>query len=210
MATKKSKQNETPEVELWQLDKIFPYEKNAKIHTPEQIDTLSAIITKDGFRRPISIDENGVIIAGHGRRLAALQLGYKKIPVIVERGLTEAQKDAARISDNMVGRGDYDENLLGEEVMRLSSLDDFDISTLGMGELELGDIFEKFVLEELVIEDEPGDVDSDGQPLPEKKNHDVVYEKSYAVIIDCSGEDEQRELYEKLIADGRKCKIQTM
>lgn len=210
MATKKNKQDITPEVELWQLDQVFPYEKNAKIHTPEQINTLAAIITKDGFRRPISIDENGIIIAGHGRRLAALQLGYKKIPVIVERGLTDAQKDAARISDNMVGRGEYDEHLLGEEVMRLSSIDDFDLDMLGMGELELGDIFEKFTLEELEIEIEPTEPEVNEQPASEKKASDVVYEKSYAVIVECSGEREQREVSEKLIADGHICRIQTM
>ncbi|MGZ8172598.1 MAG: ParB/Srx family N-terminal domain-containing protein [Methylobacter sp.] len=203
-----------PKVESWPIDKIIPYEKNAKLHTKQQIDELAAIIKERGFRRPISVDEEGVIIAGHGRRLAALKLGYTKLPVIVERGLTEAQKAADRIADNMVSRGGFDEVLLGEEVMRLASIEDFDINLLGMSELEIGDIFEKFTADDLdaMLTLETVDLldatqaDKPAKPAPSG----VDYQPFYSVVIECSGEDEQRELYEALKADGRKCKIQTM
>lgn len=212
MATKKAKPAAALAVELWDIDKIIPYANNAKIHTPDQIDKLAAIIKRDSFRVPIDIDENGVIIRGHGRRLAALQLGLKKIPVFVERGMTEEQKDAARISDNMVGRGDYNEQLLGEEVMRLAELDDFDISSLAMDDLELGEIFEKYATElPIIIEEElPAELREPSSETSKPRNEGVEYEPSYAVIVECSGEQEQRELYTKLVADGRKCKVQTM
>lgn len=212
--------NDTPKIESWDVSKLIPYENNAKIHTEEQTEKLAKIIKKQGFRVPIRVDENGVIIAGHGRRLAVMKLGYKRVAVIVERGLTEEQKDAARISDNMIGRGGYDEELLANEVMRLSSFEDFDTDMFGMSQEELDNIYKDFStdsLESLIEQAEAefediGDlteVDEDA-PKVKTKEDGVDYEPSYAIVVECSGEEEQRELYEELKAAGRKCKIQTM
>lgn len=210
------KPDDMPVIESWSIEKIIPYENNAKIHSKEQIDKLAAIIKERGFRRPITVDENGVIIAGHGRRLAALKLGYTKVPVIVERHLTEEQKMADRIADNMVSRGGFDENLLGEEVMKLAEIGDFDLGLLGMDDAEIGSIFEKFTLSNLsdIADDMLNSIDDIGEQVPQnqppKHADSVEYKASYSVVIDCSGEEEQRELFERLTAEGRKCKILTM
>jgi len=204
-----------PEVEMWDVEKLIPYTRNVKDHPKEQVDKIANAIRIEKFRNPIHIDEDGVIIAGHGRRLAVMQLGFKKVPVIVERGLTEAQKDAMRISDNMTGRGGFDELMLGEEVMRLSGLDDFDLSAFGMDDDEISGIFQKLSDEDLEGLETIGSIDDENDDVVKeesvgKHGEGVEYKPSYAIVVECSGESEQRELYESLTADGRKCKIQTM
>ena len=81
-------------IELWDLDKIVPYAANAKKHPPDQVRKLATAITKFGWTQPIVVAGNGEIIAGHGRRLAAIQLGLAKVPVICRRDLTKAEADA--------------------------------------------------------------------------------------------------------------------
>jgi ParB-like chromosome segregation protein Spo0J len=110
-------------VELWSLDKITPYEKNVKIHSEEQIDSLANSIKKFGWTQPIVVDYEGVIIAGHGRRLAAIKLGYKKVPVVVRTDLSKKEADMLRISDNKVSSTEYDMSGLREEMMRISEGD---------------------------------------------------------------------------------------
>ena len=87
-------------VELLPLDSILPYEKNNKVHTPEQIEHIANSIVKFGFNQPIVIDETSVIIAGHGRRQAALKLGLKAVPCIRCVGLSNEEKVAYRLTDN--------------------------------------------------------------------------------------------------------------
>src|SRR5690349_16944205 len=87
---------------LVDIGQIKPYELNAKKHPVEQVNTLASRIKKDGFDQAIVVDEDFVILKGHGRRLAAIQLGMKQVPVVVKIGLTEAHKRACRIADNKV------------------------------------------------------------------------------------------------------------
>lgn len=106
-------------IELWPIDRIEPYAKNAKIHPDEQIERLAAVIKSQGWDQPIVVDRDGVIIKGHGRRLAALKLGLTEVPVIVRRDLTPAQADAARISDNAVVGLQFDTKVMQDELQRL-------------------------------------------------------------------------------------------
>lgn len=201
-------------IESWEIEKIIPYEKNAKIHNEKQIESLAKIIKERGFRRPITIDEDGVIIAGHGRRLAAIKLGYTHVPVIVERGLTEEQKAADRISDNMVSRGEFDEDLLGEEVMRLAKIEDFDFGLLGMDELEIKSIFDDFGETFPNIQEfdtKPIEIASnDDKPKQNNTNKSVDYKPFYSVIVECKDEDDQKVVHDILAQHNRECKIQTM
>lgn len=123
-------------IELWEVENLIPYAKNAKIHSDEQVDRLVRAITKFGFTSPIVVDKDGVIIAGHGRRLACIKLGLKRVPVICRRDLTPEEVQAARIADNMSASKEYDSALMRDEILELQDLD-FDLSTLAMNENEL-------------------------------------------------------------------------
>lgn len=82
------------------IDKLVPYERNAKTHSPEQVAKIAASIREFGFVSPVLIDEQNRIIAGHGRVLAAKELGLKKIPAVYVEGLSEAQRRAYILADN--------------------------------------------------------------------------------------------------------------
>lgn len=123
-------------IEIWPIEDLVPHPKNAKKHPPEQIEKLAKLITQLGWSQPIVVDADKVIIAGHGRRLAALKLGLKKVPVIWRRDLTKAQADALRLADNRSVSNDYDTDLLKGEIIRLDELG-FDLSFTGFDAAEL-------------------------------------------------------------------------
>ena len=82
------------------IDDIIPCENNARKHTEESIQTVANSIKKFGWKNAIKIDEENVILAGHGRRLAALKLGLKEVPVERFNDLSEEEKKAFRLADN--------------------------------------------------------------------------------------------------------------
>ena len=120
-------------VELWDIERVKPYPKNTKLHPDEQIERLSRTISRFGWDQPIVVDKHGVIIKGHGRRLAALKLGLKKVPVCVRRDLSQDEADAARIADNAVIGMQFDTGMMQEELRRLLE----DGSTLNVDDLGL-------------------------------------------------------------------------
>jgi hypothetical protein len=138
----------TFKVELWDIDKVKPYPKNAKNHPPEQIARLAKTISKFGWDQPIVVDKDGVIIKGHGRRLAAIHIYMTKVPVIVRDDLTKEEADAARISDNSVSSTSYDTNMLQEELKRIMGTDSISFSLEDMG---LSDKEQTLLMEELDI-----------------------------------------------------------
>ncbi|HHP0317040.1 phage tail protein (plasmid) [Acinetobacter baumannii] len=84
---------------MWIVDDVKPYELNAKIHSEEQVAKIAESIARFGWDQPIVVDKNGVIIKGHGRRLAAIKLGLIEVPVLVRDDLNEEQVKAARLAD---------------------------------------------------------------------------------------------------------------
>jgi ParB-like chromosome segregation protein Spo0J len=120
-------------IELLDIDKIHPYTNNAKNHPPEQIDRLAATITRFGWDQPIVVDKEGVIIKGHGRRLAAIKLGLKKVPVLVRSDMTQNEADAARISDNAVISNSFDTRMMQSELQRLMSIPEIEFTTDDLG-----------------------------------------------------------------------------
>src|SRR5579883_351214 len=81
-------------VELWDIERLIPSARNARVHSEAQIAEIAGSILAFGFIVPILIDRDGLIIAGHGRILAARQLRLGKVPVIVVDHLTDAEKRA--------------------------------------------------------------------------------------------------------------------
>jgi DNA modification methylase len=130
--------NEWPadKVERWPIKRLVPYARNARTHSPAQVDQIAASIREFGWTIPVLADEDGTIIAGHGRVLGARKLGIEQVPVIVAAGWTEAQKKAYAIADNKLTlNGGWDEQLLGIELGELEVLG-FDLDLTGFSETE--------------------------------------------------------------------------
>jgi DNA modification methylase len=124
-------------IETWPLARLQPYAKNAKAHGAHQVAKIAASMAEFGWTVPCLVAENGELIAGHGRVLAAAQLGLTEAPVIVLDHLTEAQRRAYRIADNKLTElGTWDEAALSAELNELLA-EDFDLSLVGFDDVEL-------------------------------------------------------------------------
>lgn len=120
-------------------EQITPYEQNAKVHNVKQVEQIMKSITEFDFNNPILIDENNVVIAGHGRLLAAQKLQLREVPVIQLLHLNDVQKRAYRIADNkLTENGKWDVDLLKLEFTELEKLElDFSLDITGF---DIGDI----------------------------------------------------------------------
>lgn len=114
--------------EQWGVDRLIPYAMNSKKHDPKQVKKIAASIAKFGWTTRIVVEPDGTIIAGHGRRLAAIDLMQETVPVIVLKGITKEQAKALRLVDNKVQEGGYDTALLSLELKELVLEDGFDMS----------------------------------------------------------------------------------
>ena len=123
-------------IERWPLARLQPYAKNAKMHGAGQVAKIAASMAEFGWTVPCLVGEDGELIAGHGRVLAATQLGLTEAPVIVLGHLTEAQRRAYRIADNRLAESPWDEALLSAELQELLA-DDYDLSLVGFSDGEL-------------------------------------------------------------------------
>jgi len=127
--------------ELVDTGKLVPYINNARTHPAEQIIKLRASLREFGFINPIIVDDNYNVLCGHGRLLAAVEEGLKRVPCIKESHLTEAQKKAYIIADNRTAEDSgWDEELLRVEIEALQGME-FDVSLTGFDEGELTDLF---------------------------------------------------------------------
>jgi len=105
------------------VTKLIPYARNARVHSDAQIAEIAASMREWGFTMPILVDEQDTVIAGHGRLLAAQQLGYSSVPTMVAKGWTEAQIRAYRIADNKLTLNSaWNEELLALELADLPDL----------------------------------------------------------------------------------------
>ena len=119
------------QIELWPIERLRPYARNARLHSDNQIAVLAANMVKFGWTMPCLISDDGELIAGHGRIMAATQLGLSKIPVLRLSHLDEDHRRALRLSDNSVAdMAEWDELNLGLEVICLQALG-FDTDLLG-------------------------------------------------------------------------------
>jgi ParB-like chromosome segregation protein Spo0J len=123
-------------VEMRPIDSIRPYANNPRLNDAA-VDAVAASIQAFGFRQPIVVDEQGVIIVGHTRYKAALKLGLTEVPVHVAIGLTPAQAKAYRIADNQTAQlSGWDEDKLPLELAGLQAMG-FDLPLTGFGADEL-------------------------------------------------------------------------
>ena len=124
-------------VERWPVGRLLPYAANARTHSDEQVAQIAGSIAAFGFNVPCLVDERGVLIAGHGRLLAARRLGLTNVPVIRLDHLTESQARAYRVADNRIAlNAGWDETMLSAELERLKA-DGADLGLLGFDDDEL-------------------------------------------------------------------------
>lgn len=148
-------------VEYKATGELIPYVNNSRTHSQEQVQQVAASIKEFGFTNPILIDDEGGIIAGHGRLQAAQLCGIAEVPTITLEGLTEAQRKAYVIADNQLAlNAGWDLDALKVEIDRLTELD-FDIDLLGFDDDMLAGLMEEEPAEGLTDEDEVPELEDD-------------------------------------------------
>jgi DNA modification methylase len=124
-------------VERWALDRLVPYARNARTHSDEQVGQVAASIREWGWTTPVLVGEDGGIIAGHCRVLAATKLGLAEVPVMIAAGWSEAQKRAYVLADNQLAlNAGWNPELLKLELGELQGLG-FDLGVIGFDEAQL-------------------------------------------------------------------------
>lgn len=145
------------------IGELIPYTGNARTHSDKQVAQIAASIRKFGFTNPVLIDEEGGIVAGHGRVAAAKQLGIAEVPTIVLGHLTPAERRAYVIADNRLAElAGWDREILKIEFQALAELDlDFDLEITGFETAELD-----LLLDDSAGEDAADPADEMPEPEP--------------------------------------------
>lgn len=176
------------EIEYRFVDELNPYENNSRKHSVEQIAQIANSIREFGFLQPVVIDENDVVITGHGRIEAVKELSSEElhelglgsgIPTIKADNLTEAQKRAYIIADNKLSdNSEWDLELLSTEIIELQELQ-FDTELLGFDSLELISITnnDDMLFEESELGEQP-------KEKPKSKTDDGFVEFSIVMSAD--------------------------
>lgn len=171
---------ENMKIEYLSPDEIKPYANNAKEHPAEQVEQIKKSISEFGFRDPIAIWHDNEVIEGHGRLMAALELGIDSIPVIRLDDLSDEQRRAYMLVHNkLTMNSPFNADLL--------SLELDDITNINMEEFGFNDLPN-------IFEDPTEDVESE----PREK---------YSVVIDCESEKEAELIKNRLTDDGYVCRI---
>jgi DNA modification methylase len=128
------------QVQVWSIDRLLPYIRNARTHTDQQVAQVAGSIREFGWTNPILVAADGTIIAGHARLAAARKLKMTEVPVIVLDHLTEAQRRALVLADNRLALdAGWDEEMLRVELASLQE-DGFDLDIVGFTDEELEDL----------------------------------------------------------------------
>ncbi len=152
-------------VESWPIDRVKPYERNPRINDGA-VDAVAKSLAEFGFRQPLVVDTDGVLIVGHTRWKAAKKLGMTEVPVHVARDLEPEAVRAYRIADNKTGEiADWDFDLLPIELKALGDVG-YDLGLLGFDKDELAQLLDPGVQEGLTDPDDVPDPPDD--PVTQK------------------------------------------
>jgi DNA modification methylase len=153
--------NPADKVQKWAIDKLIPYARNARTHSDEQVAQIAASIKEWGWTTPVLVDEDGGIIAGHGRTLAAQKLKMTEVPVMVAKGWSDAKKRAYVLADNKLAlNAGWDNEMLALELAEIGELG-FDLDMTGFTADEIAALTPEQI--------EPGLTDEDAVPeVPEQ------------------------------------------
>ena len=136
---------ENLKIEYLPVKQLHEYSRNAKKHPAEQVEHIANSIREFGFRQPLVIDKDNVLVIGHGRLWAAKKLGLDAVPCVRADDLTEEQIKALRLADNKTNESEWDANILDGE---LGEIFDIDMSDFGfdLDDLSPDDFGEDFSL----------------------------------------------------------------
>ena len=166
------------------IGEIIPYENNPR-KNDGAVDSVAASIHEFGFKVPVIVDSENVVVAGHTRLKAAEKLQLETVPVIRADDLSEEQIKAFRLADNKTGElAEWDFEKLEKE---LAELENFDMSVFGFKELE-------------------NELDSDSKEREEVE----ISEETYQLIVDCEDETDMQNKYNKILEAGIECRISTL
>jgi ParB-like chromosome segregation protein Spo0J len=141
--------------EKWPISKLQLRSTNPRSHSLEQIEQICASMKRFGWTIPVLIDEEGVILAGHGRVRAARLMGFAEAPVVIARGWSEDEKRAYVIADNqLAANSEWDPKQLRGELRALVA-SEFDMTLIGISDEDLS----KLVIDPKAKEDEEGTED---------------------------------------------------
>ncbi|WP_100551072.1 site-specific DNA-methyltransferase [Caedibacter taeniospiralis] len=153
-------------IEYLGIDELMPYKNNARTHSENQINKIAASMQEFGFIAPVVINDENMILAGHGRLIAAKQIGLQQVPVVRVAHLTKAQQRAYTLADNRIADdAGWDDELLKIELSELNELD-FDLTMTGFEDEELN----RLIFEE---EDEEDTFLTDEEDCPAVENNAV-------------------------------------
>jgi DNA modification methylase len=177
------------------VDKLIPYVNNSRTHSDEQIAQIASSIKEFGWTNPILVDGENGIIAGHGRLMAARKLGYKEVPTIELKDLTETQRKAYIIADNRLAlNAGWDNEMLTIELNDLLA-DGFALEMLGFDPKELNALLEPEVVEGLTDEDAVPDIPDE----PKTKLGDIYQLGNHRLI--CGDSSSQNDVDKVLDGD---------
>lgn len=162
------------------IDDLLPYINNARTHDEMQINQIASSIKEFGFNSPIAIDNDNVILCGHGRLLGAKKLGLKEVPTVCLSHLTPQEKKAYILADNKIAlNSGWDFDLLKLEFEDLKSID-FDLELTGFNTEEIENI--------LNSEDE----DSEDEESSDDLDLDFLdgFSEKYNIIVECENQEE--------------------
>ena len=153
-------------IEKIPTDKLIPYARNAKKHDAAQVSKLAGSIREFGFNNPVLIDKDNGIIAGHGRVMAAQQLGLADVPCIRLGHLTDNQRKAYILADNKLAEigGGWDEEMLGLELAELREAD-FNLDLAGFNDDEIEAALNPPEQSNEAPESSGGEIDVDGMKM---------------------------------------------
>jgi len=166
-------------VEVWPVDKPQPYPKNARVIPDSAVDLVAKSLTEFGWRQPIVVDEQGVIVVGHTRLRAAKKLGLKQVPVHVMRGVPQDKVDAYRLMDNRSNQETmWDNDILADELLGLKATG-FDLSLTGFSASELAQHLGSMETEADVAavasgKGSNGDDEGDGEAAPPQRPRGAI------------------------------------
>ena len=138
------------------LRDLKPYKNNAKIHTPEQIEHIKKSIERYDYLVPIIVDENNMILSGHGRYEALIKENNldELVDCIVKKGLTDKQKQKFILEDNAINQETgFDTEILKEEFISIGLMEDIEEEILGFDQNDINKILNNIVDEEIPIEE---------------------------------------------------------
>jgi len=168
--------------------KLKPHPKNSRFHSDIQLKQLAASLRRFGITKPILIDDDDMILAGHATTLAAIECKLAQVPVVVARDWSDEQKRAYLIADNRLGeKSTWDSALLALEIGALRPIGD-DLASMGFTDKDVAAALKR------AAPDKHGSEPQLGEGL------------AYRVIVDCRDEAHQTDLIQRFDAEGLKCR----